>query len=304
MPRRPWTSLLATALPTAVLLAGLAACSGGDDDDDGGDTARTLDGSTPLAPPTTVGVAATAAAPTAAATTTQPSLTSPASVVADTEALGSSSLSTVDLASGATTRLGSVGTEVGVLGIAVAAERAIDAVTDAPALLALDLDALDADVSSTPVDAGGATLLALARRPGGGGLVAIADSGAVVALETDGTTQPLAEVALDDPGVGLDVTADGTLEVVVATGAHHAIDLATGAVTDLPTPTRDEAVARIVAIAHAGGVRYGIDAAVDELVTIGDDGAVATIGPLGLDVTDGASLDIGPDGVAVLANPG
>jgi hypothetical protein len=300
MPRRPWPLLL----PAALLLAAPAACSGDDDDDDAAPTTEAERASTGV--PSTAGVSTAPTPPpsTAAATTTPPSLTAPASFVTDTEAVGGSTLSTVDLATGTATVLGGVGTEVGVLGIAVVAADAIAAVTDMPTFLVLDPGALDAAVTPTPIDAGGDTLLALARRPSDGALFAVGDSGRVFRLEPDGRATPVAEVGLDDPGVGLDVAADGTLEVVVATGARFAVDAATGDTTGLPALAGDEAPPRIVAVAHDAGGRFGIDAASDELVAIADDGTVATIGPLGFDATDGASLDIGADGVAVLANPG
>jgi len=301
MPRRPWPLLL----PVALLLAAPAACSGGDDDDD--DAAPTTGAdraATSVAATSGTTVAPTPPSTAAAATTTPPSLTAPASFVTDTEAVGGSTLSTVDLATGTATVLGGVGTEVGVLGIAVVAADAIAAVTDVPTFLVLDPGALDAAVTPTPIDAGGDTLLALARRPSDGALFAVGDSGRVFRLEPDGRATPVAEVGIDDPGVGLDVAADGTLEVVVATGARFAVDPATGDTTDLPALTGDEAPPRIVAVAHDAGGRFGVDAARDELVAIADDGTVDTIGPLGFDATDGASLDIGADGVAVLANPG
>jgi hypothetical protein len=298
MHRRAWPILL----PAVAFAAGLAACSDGDDA-----TATTTVTVVPAddAATTSSAPATTAAASTTGATTTPPSLTTPASVIADTEAVGGSSLSTVDLTTGTATTVGSIGAEIGVLGIAVASVSAIDAITDEPALLVLTPGALDAPDVATPVDAGGDTLLALARRPSDGALFAIGDSGVIVRIDpATGATTPVAEIALDDPGVGLDVTAAGALEVVVATGAWYAVDVDTGAVTDLPALTADEAPPRVVAVAHGPRGRIGIDAAADELVTIGDDGRIDTVGPLGLDVTDGASLDVGPDGIAVLANPG
>ena len=66
----------------------------------------------------------------------------------------------------------------------------------------------------------------------------------------------------------------------------------------MPTPPR------IVAVAHDGERPVGIDAATDELVRDRRRRNRDTIGPLGLDVTDGASFDIGPDDVALIANPG
>ena len=119
MPRRSWPLPLVAALLTVA-----SACSGGDDDDhdapaaataagiatgDCGERQHRRDVGRRRAPPPT---------------TTPPSLTSPATVLADTDAVGGSTLSTVDLATGAATTLGAVGDEVGVLGIAVDARRA------------------------------------------------------------------------------------------------------------------------------------------------------------------------------------
>jgi len=301
MSRRPWPILL-----PAALLACLAGCS---DDDDAATptTTAAVTATEPTTPTTPATTLAPTVAPTTAAppTTPAPAPTSPPSVISDTEAVGGSSLSTLDLATGAATSLGDVGSEVGVLGIAVTPDGTIDAVTDAPELLVLDRTAPGAPGRTTSVDADGDTLLALARRGSDGALFALGATGGVFRLDpATGTTTLVAEIAVDDPGVGLDVAADGTLEIVVATGARFAVDPDSGDVTELPAPSADEAPARIVAIAHDATARYGIDAAADELVTIADDGTVDTVGPLGLDATDGASLDIGPDGVAVLANPG
>ena len=150
MPRRPRPAVVAAVLAAAGVLGGLVACS----DDDHAGPPSTVEGATNAAPatservaPTTMGT--TTAATAAPATTSPPSLTTPASVLADTGALGGSSLSTVDLATGSATPLGRVGTEIGVLGIAVTTDGSIDAVTDAPALLVLDPDALNADVTPT-----------------------------------------------------------------------------------------------------------------------------------------------------------
>ena len=300
MARRPWRIVLA-ATP---LLVASAACS----DDDDADPSPTSVGATAAvaATATDATAAATTSPPTTAPlTTTAPSLTTPASVITDTEAVGGSTLSTVDLTTGTATPLGAVGAEVGVLGIAVEADGTVIAVTDAPGLLVLDPAALPPGTTPTPIDTGGATLLAVARRPSDDARFAVGDAGGIVRLDpTTATVTPVAEVAVDDPGVGLDVADDGTLEVVVGDGARFAVDPETGDVTELPPLTADEAPPRIVALAHDADGRYGIDASTDELVRIADDGLVDTIGPLGFDVTDGASLDIGPDGVVVLANPG
>jgi hypothetical protein len=294
--RRRWP------LPLAAALLALASACSGDDDDTTAAPATTTAG---IAPATGVGgsAVATPAAPTP--TTTPPSLTSPATVLADTDAVGGSTLSTVDLATGRATTIGTVGEEVGVLGIATAPDGRLDAVTDAPALLVLDPAALGATGAGTPIDAGGETLVALATHPSDGTLFAVTATGTVVTVDrATGAAAPIGAVAIADPGVGLDVTADGMLEVVVATGERFAVDPDTGNAAPLPALTGDEAPPRVVAVAHDATARYGIDAAADELVTIADDGTVTTIGPLGLDVTDGASLVIEPDGRALLANPG
>ena len=51
---------------------------------------------------------------------------------------------------------------------------------------------------------------------------------------------------------------------------------------------------RVVAIAHGEDGLYGIDVATGSLVWQDppDDGELTTVGPLGIDLTDGASLDI------------
>lgn len=285
----PTTKRLA---PLALPLLLLAACNG---DDDNTDVPPSMSG--PGTAP--VGIAPT---PTAPPGITEPSFTTPASVYNDTNALGGTSVSTVDLTTGAATALGTVGDEVGVLGMAVSPDGGtLYGVTDTPTFLQLDVAALATPIATVDLPADGTTLLALAARRSDGALFSIADDGSVVHLDSaTGDATPVAERLLDDPGVGLDVRDDGTLELVTATGGHVLINPETGEMTDAAPIT----ARRIVAIAHNATQQYGIDADADELVTIGDDGTVTTVGPLGIDVTDGASFDIAADGTAYLTSPG
>ena len=66
------------------------------------------------------------------------------------------------------------------LGIAVDAYGKVVAVTDAAGAPRLRPGRAGQPVTPTPVDAGGATLLALARRPSDGVLFVIGDSGGIV----------------------------------------------------------------------------------------------------------------------------
>ena len=134
-------------------------------------------------------------------------------------------------------------------------------------------------------------------------------TGTVLEVEPSGATSPVT-IALPDPGVGIDVGDDGRIELAFATGERVSVDPQSGSVDDLPSFDYSEqdisaaAAPHVVAIAHNGRGRFGIDATADVLVAIADDGTLTTIGPLGIDVSDGASLDIAADGTAYLASPG
>jgi hypothetical protein len=271
-----------------VLVAG---CS--DDDEDGGDTTAT--------PSTAV------AHTSAPSTTTSPATTPETTVVDDTDAVGGTALYAVDLGTGAAQPLGRVGTEVGVLGLTTDADGTLIAVTDAAELVTFTVDDPTTIATRVPITGvEGSTLLALDRRADDGALLALGDAGVLVHVErTTGAATPVGvEIPFTDPGIGLDIDlAASALVVTDAGGAHRQVGLASGAVADLPPFAG--AAPRIVAVAVADdGTRYGIDSAAASLVTLGADGAVTTVGALGIGVTDGASLDIGPDGRALLASPG
>jgi hypothetical protein len=214
--------------------------------------------------------------------------------------VGGSTLSAIDPATGAARVLGAVGGEIGVLGIAVTSGGRVAAITDAPTVLELDPDDPAAAGAGVPVDAGGSTLLAVAAVDTT--MLAIGDDGRIVELDpATGATAARAQLELTDPGVGLDLAPDGTLEVVVATGDRWSVDVGTGTVTALPPVVPG---ARLVALAHSGSARLALDASTDSLVALGADGAVTPIGPVGFDVTDGASLAVDDDGRVLAANPG
>ena len=230
MPRRSWPLLLAAALVARRIVAACSAAT------------TTMP---PAAPATTAAATSAGAATTVdgthrhAASARPPPRghdhatvadRRPASVVTDTEAVGGSTLSTVDLATGTATTLGAVGTEVGVLGIAVDADgtpRRRHGRARAPrprSVGARRSRHADADRRRRRHAAG-----ARHARPPTVRCSPSVTAARVVRRRPDtGAATPVAAVGLDDPGVGLDVTADGTLEVVVATGERFAVDPDTG----------------------------------------------------------------------------
>ena len=119
-------------------------------------------------------------------------------------------------------------------------------------------------------------------------------------------------VPVADPGIGLGVDPEsGEVIVTDAAGTHRSIDTESGTVTDAPPlafvdgDPNAGSTPRIVAVAVASdGTRFAIDAGTASLAVLGHDGALITIGPLGIDVTDGASFDIAVDGQAYLTSPG
>ncbi|MET0146872.1 MAG: DUF4394 domain-containing protein [Ilumatobacteraceae bacterium] len=305
-----------------VLLVALLACS---DDDDPGATTGPAAGADSTSGSAASGAPASGAPVTEPPTAGSPALTQPvAPAFDDTAEVGGSHLFTVDLTTGAATDAGRIGDEVGVLGVTFVPGDAatLHGLTDVPSLVTFSIDDPSTIESSVPITgvAAGSTLLAL-DATSDGTLLAISDAsvlysidpatGAATAVGT-GLSEPI-----DDPGFGFDADpATGLLRVGVATGHDVTIDATTGNLVDVGEGLRyaeGDAGAgsepRIVALAFAldGSDRlYAVDAAAGALVTLDDpdDGALTTIGPLGVTLTDGASFDISSSGTAVLANPG
>ncbi len=237
----------------------------------------------------------------------------------DTQALGGTQIVTVDLATGATPPVGAFSSEAGVLGLTAALDGGrMYAVTDAGALLSFD--AADPAAAESVLISGidGTTLLALEMTPDGR-LVAIGDAGTLFSIDpTTGAATPLPAglaAPLDDPGLGFDVGSDGIGRVVVASGLNLEVDVGAGAATTPGAPPTFDAedanvaaVPRVVAAASTpdGESFYVVDATTGALAvtTSPADGVLLTVGPLGVPVSDGASLDITCDVIAFLTVPG
>lgn len=242
----------------------------------------------------------------------------------DTEAVGGTRLYSVDLTTGAATAIGRIGgVEVGVLGLAFApgaGPSTVYGLTDVPELITFDASDPSTLVSTVPITgvAEGSTLLAIDVSPADGRLLALSDASVLYTIDAatgaataigDGLATPV-----PDPGFGFDVApATGQVRIDVATGEVLLVDPSTGgsgvgsALAFDAADVNAGATPRIVAIAHDTGTRlYVIDAATGSLSVQDSAGAgeLATIGPLGVDLTDGASFDIAASGEALLASPG
>jgi uncharacterized surface protein with fasciclin (FAS1) repeats len=242
---------------------------------------------------------------------------------AEDDLVSGTTLYSVDLTSGAATRIGPIGDELGVIGMAVAPGEGVSTVyglTDQPELITFDAGDPATVASRVPVTgvAPGSSLLAIDIRSANGQLVALSDasvlytidpaSGAATAVGTGMTP------AVQDPGFGFDVdpVAD-RIRVDVATGQNLSVDATTGSARadgDLAYEAGDPnaaATPRVVAAAFASdGDLFAVDVAAGVLArqTPADAGTLATIGPLGVNLTDGASFDIAASGEALLASPG
>ncbi|MET0458914.1 MAG: DUF4394 domain-containing protein, partial [Ilumatobacteraceae bacterium] len=299
------------------------------DDEDGG----AADNATASAPTNTVGPVGGGGDPASSGTgPTAPTVAPTEPVVPtldDTVELGGSQLSTVDLATGTATPLGRIGgDDVGILGLAFVPGEAstVYGLTDAPELVTFDAEDPATLLTTVPIDgvAAGSTLLAIDVDLADGTLYALSDaavlytvdpaSGTATAVGT-GLGEPLA-----DPGFGFDVDpTTALLRVEVATGEHLLVVAATGTVDADAESVIGQPIAydpadagagttpRVVALAFtANGELYAVDAATGSLVHQDppDAGVLTTVGPLGVDLTDGASFDISPTGQALLAVPG
>ena len=232
-------------------------------------------------------------------------------------------LYSVDLASGAATRIGPIGDELGVIGMAVAPGDGVSTVyglTDQPELITFDAADPATIATRIPVTgvAPGSSLLAIDVRPANGQLVALSDASVLYTIDpasgaaTAGGTGIAPPVR--DPGFGFDVDpAADRIRVDVATGQNLSVDPTTGEATaegELAYEARDPnaaATPRVVAAAYApDGDLFAVDVATGVLArqAPADTGTLATIGPLGVNLTDGASFDIAASGEALLASPG
>jgi Domain of unknown function (DUF4394) len=233
----------------------------------------------------------------------------------DTESIGGSRLYRVDPATGTATPAGSFGGELGVLGVAAVDGSTLIALTDSADLVTFDpaVPATpSAEVTITGVE--GSTLLAL-DRTSDGTLLAVSDLGAVYRIDPVSGVATAVGSALDpgvdDLGVAVDVGIDDMMRLVVASGTDLVVDGTTGAVVATsPAPAfagDDEhagSPARVLAVASSGDGLLAVEGVTESLVRLGADGMLTTIGRLGITLTDGAGLDVSPDGAVYLTVPG
>ena len=240
----------------------------------------------------------------------------------ETNVVSGTALYSVDLGTGAATLLGPIGDELGVIGLAIAPGGGLTTVyglTDVPELVTFDAARPARITASVPITgvAEGSSLLAIDIRPVDGRLLALSDASVLYTIDpaTGVATAvgPATDPPVADPGFGFDVDpATDRVRIDVATGQHLSVDSATGAASahdDLAYGQGDTAAVppRVVAAAYSPEADlFVVDVANGALVRQAppDDGTLTTIGPLGVDVTDGASFDIAASGEALLASPG
>jgi uncharacterized surface protein with fasciclin (FAS1) repeats len=241
----------------------------------------------------------------------------------ETNVVSGTMLYSVDLASGAATRIGPIGDELGVIGLAIAPGNGVTTVyglTDAPELVTFDAADPATITASVPITgvARGTSLLAIDIRPANGQLVAVSDASVLYTIDpatgVASAIGPAIDPPIADPGFGFDLDpATDSIRIAVATGQNLSVDPATGAAAALGDlayeqgDTNAAAMPRVVAAAYSPAADlFVVDVATGSLARQAppDQGTLTTVGPLGVDVTDGASLDITDSGEALLASPG
>jgi uncharacterized surface protein with fasciclin (FAS1) repeats len=243
-------------------------------------------------------------------------------------------LYTVDLKSGAATALGSVGTGLQLVGLAISPDVGnVYGLTDAGELATFSVDDLTA-VTTAPITGvdGSDPLVGIDRRPADGSVVGISEGGVVYTIDVDGATATALGAAIDPAlesgSVGFDFnpTVD-RIRVGASTGQNLRLNPDTGAVGQNPdtgAPTIDGKLTfadgdvyagtapKVVGAAYtnsvAGATRtqlYVVDAATGVLALQAppNDGILNTVGALGVDLPDSTSFDIAANGDALLAVP-
>lgn len=245
-------------------------------------------------------------------------------------------LYSVDLDTGATSEIGTVGNGLQVVGLAIAPGDELGdvwAVTDAGELVTFAADAPGAATAAPitgldPED----PLVGIDTRPADGTLVGLTGNGVVFTVDTANATasrvgdgiNPLNEAAA--LGFDFNPTVD-RIRVDVITGQNLRLNPDTGAVGTNPETgalTVDGQLAYATADANEGtapaavGAGYTnpvadatetqlfvIDSATSSLVLQDppNDGVLNTVGELGIDVTEATSFDIAASGDALLAVP-
>jgi uncharacterized surface protein with fasciclin (FAS1) repeats len=241
-------------------------------------------------------------------------------------------LYSVDLGSGATTALGSLGQQL--VGLAVAPDVGnVYGLSDAGELVTFSTDDLTA-ATVTPITglAADDPLVGLDMRPANRGIVGLSGGGIVYTIDPESAAATAVGAAIDPAleaaafGFDFNPTVD-RIRVGVSTGQNLRLNPDTGAIgtnpdTDAPTidgkltyvvgdPNADEAP-RVVGAAYtnsvAGATRtrlYVVDAATGSLAIQSppNDGILNTVGSLGVDLPDATSFDIAANGDALLAVP-
>jgi uncharacterized surface protein with fasciclin (FAS1) repeats len=241
----------------------------------------------------------------------------------ETNVVSGTTLYSVDLGTGVASPIGAIGDELGVIGLAIAPGGGLTTVyglTDVPELVTFDVARPARLAASVPITgvAQGSSLLAIDIRPVDGRLFALSDASVLYSLDPATGVATAVGSAFDppvaDPGFGFDVDpATDQIRIDVATSQNLSVDPATGAATahdDLAygrADTNAAATPRVVAAAYSlEADLFVVDVASGSLARQAppDDGTLTTMGPLGVDVTDGASFDIAASGEALLASPG
>ena len=241
-------------------------------------------------------------------------------------------LYSVDLASGATTSIGTVGAQL--VGLAIGPDLGnVYGLTDAGELATFSVDDLTA-VTTTPVTglADGDPLVGIDLRPANRTVVGLTGSGVVYTVDptTGAATAAGAAIdpALESPTFGFDFnpTVD-RIRVDVSTGQNLRLNPDTGAVgtnADTGAPTIDGTLAftegdanvgatpQVVGAAYTNSIAgatktrlYVVDSATGSLAIQDppNDGILNTVGALHVDLNDATSFDIAANGETLLAVP-
>lgn len=199
-------------------------------------------------------------------------------------------------------------------------------VTSSGQLATFDSNNPDTIISTVPINGlqPGEVILASDIRPSTGQLYLLGSSHRLYTMDTGGVEASIVGsflVPISGTGVGMDFNpVTDQLRVVTEFGENIRLNPNTGAVIDFDplTPGTQADIdltpgANVVAIAYSNNTAgsgattlYGIDSVTNSIVRIGgvggnpspNIGTVTTIGSMGVDTTNLASFDIGPDGTA------
>jgi uncharacterized surface protein with fasciclin (FAS1) repeats len=255
-----------------------------------------------------------------------------AAPMGDAPAADGTALYSVDLGTGASEQIGSLGQQL--VGVAIAPDLGnVYGLTDQGELTTFAID--DPSTATTTVITGlgsDAPLIGIDVRPATGDLVGLSSGGVVYTIDPDSATATAVGTGIDPTieaaalGFDFNPTVD-RIRVGVATGQNLRLNPDTGAVGTNPdsgAPTIDGTLAfadgddnagtdpYVVGAAYtnsvAGATRtrlYVVDAATGTLAIQDppNDGVLNTVGPLGVELTDAASFDIAANGETLLAVP-